>query len=135
MNYSNKEKSFIDESIKSIDQEIQQEYEIREQAEYLSKQLQSNKSVRVPYNDTMYSLALGVRADMYNQKHIILLVSDETKQKEAANNRITPKLYTPKMVKGEYNDEFTYEENINTVVSAWLADLQGKLIIEQLDED
>ena len=71
---------YIEDGLKQIDNEIKQEDDIREQAEYIARQLAFSPTLKVTVADKVYVLAMKMVKD-YKQRQIILLaVEDELKK-------------------------------------------------------
>lgn len=127
--YDRKVDEFINDGLKEIDQEIKQEYDIRDQAEYVARMLAINPIVKVNVNERVYNLIMKMHKLPTGQQLITLLAEDEGK-KAIYGNR-----YTPAMYNAEFNDEFTLEENCQTLVSAFIGNVTGKLKIETLKDE
>lgn len=128
-NYDRKVDEFIHEGIKEIDQEIKEEYDIRDQAEYVARMLALNPIVKVTVNDRIYNLIMKMHKIPGVGQLITLLAEDDGK-KAIYGNRYTPAIYH-----AEYNDEFTLEENCQTLVSTFIGNVSGKLKIETLQDE
>ena len=131
----------IKDGLKEIDKEVKQEGDIREEAKYITKQLLENPKITIIYEnefadneeDKYEEYELGVR---YNSAKITLVALSKTKQRlvnEYNKTAFKPKIYTPMTLIAD-KDDFTYEQVINTLVSAFLAKLRGEFKIEVLEE-
>lgn len=127
----NKDKldQLIEDGLKQIDAEIQQEEDIRERAEYLARQLALTPSLKITINDTIYVLAMKMVKDYLGRQIILLAVEDELKKKLYGDK------YAPALYSAEFNDLFTLEENCQTLVSAFLAKVTGNLKVETLEDE
>lgn len=127
----NKEKleQLIEDGLKQIDAEIQEEEDIRERAEYLARQLALSTSIKITLNDVIYILAMKMVKDYKGRQIILLAVADELKQKLYGNK------YAPALYSAEFNDGFTLEENCQTLVSTFLAKVTGTLKVETLEDE
>lgn len=122
--------NYINDEIKKIDSEIQAEEDIRDFAEYIARNLAFSSSLGVKVKDDVYILSMKrVQLPNSNKQEILLAAANEAKQK-MYSNRYMPALYT-----AEYNDNFTLEENCQTLISSFLAHVTGNLKVETLDED
>lgn len=128
-NYDKKVDEFIHEGIKEIDQEIKEEYDIRDQAEYVARMLALNPIVKVTVNDRIYNLIMKMHK-IPDVGQIITLLAEDDGKKSIYGNRYTPAIYH-----AEFNDEFTLEENCQTLVSAFIGNVSGKLKIETLQDE
>lgn len=120
---------FIEDTIKEIDNEIQAEDDIRDQGEYIARMLALNPVVKVPAMDTVYILTMRMVKTPDGQQLILLAAEDEMK-KQLYGDR-----YYPALLTAEYNDEFTIEENCQTLVSAFLGKITGNFKIETLEDE
>lgn len=127
--YDRKVDEFINDGLKEIDKEIKQEYDIRDQAEYVARMLAVNPIVKVNIGDRVYNLIMKMHKIPDVGQIITLLAEDEGK-KSIYGNR-----YTPAMYNAEFNDEFTLEENCQTLVSAFIGNVTGVLKIETLKDE
>ena len=119
----------INDGIKEIDNEIKQEYDIREQGEYIARMLAINPVVKVSVADKIYVLTMRMVKD--NQgRQIILLAAEDSIKKQIYGNKYSPALYS-----AEYNDYFTLEENCQTLVSTFLGHVTGNMKIETLEDE
>lgn len=127
----NKDKleQLIEDGLKQIDAEIQQEEDIRDRAEYLARQLALTPSIKITLNDTIYILAMKMVKEYTGRQVILLAVADELKQKLYGDK------YAPALYSAEYNDLFTLEENCQTLVSTFLAKVTGNLKVETLEDE
>lgn len=119
----------IEDGLKQIDTEIQQEDDIRERAEYLARQLAFTPMLKVPINDVVYVLAMKMVKDYQGRQIILLAVEDELKKKLYGDK------YSPALYSAEFNDFFTLEENCQTLVSAFLGKVTGNFKIETLEDE
>ena len=133
----------IEDGLSAIDNEVQEEEDIRQQAEYLTKQIIEKGVVRIKWENKEYEseedryeeYQLGVKGD---NKYIMLIAYSITKAEAVSKynqTAITPKVYTPAMFTAEYDPEYTYEQVVNTLVASFLAKLLGKFIVEELKDD
>lgn len=133
----------IEEGLNAIDDEIQEEEDIREQAEYLTQQIIEKGSVRIKYENKQYEsiedrfeeYQLGIRSD---NKYIILIAYSLTKAeyvKKYNETAFAPKVYTPAMFTADNDPDYTFEQIVNTLVASFLAKLVGKFIVEELKDD
>ena len=133
----------IEDGLSAIDNEVQEEEDIRQQAEYLTKQIIEKGVVRIKWENKEYEseedryeeYQLGVKGD---KKYIMLIAYSITKAEAVSKynqTAITPKVYTPAMFTAEYDPEYTYEQVVNTLVASFLAKLLGKFIVEELKDD
>lgn len=125
----NKIDQIIEDGLKQIDNEIQQEDDIRDQAEYIARQLAFTPMLRVCVADTVYVLAMRMVKDYQNRQIILLAVEDELKKKIYGDK------YSPALYSAEFNDLFTLEENCQTLVSAFLGKVTGNFKIETLEDE
>lgn len=120
---------FINDGIKAIDGEIKQEDDIREQAEYIARILALNPVVKVNVADSVFVLTMRmVKTD--DKRQLIMLAAEDEMKKQIYGNKYFPALYT-----AEYNDEFTIEENCQTLVSAFVGKTTGNFKIETLEDE
>ena len=133
----------IEDGLSAIDNEVQEEEDIRQQAEYLTKQIIEKGVVRIKWENKEYEseedryeeYQLGVKGD---KKYIMLIAYSITKAEAVSKynqTAITPKVYTPAMFTAEYDPEYTYEQVVNTLVASFLAKLLRKFIVEELKDD
>ena len=120
---------YINDGIKAIDNEIKVEDDISDQGEYIARMLAINPVVKVPAMDTVYVLTMRMVKTAEGQQLILLAAEDEMK-KQLYGNR-----YSPALLTAEYNDEFTIEENCQTLVSAFLGKITGNFKIETLEDE
>lgn len=125
----NKIDQIIEDGLKQIDNEIQQEDDIRDQAEYIARHLAFTPMLRVCVADTVYVLAMRMVKDYQNRQIILLAVEDELKKKIYGDK------YSPALYSAEFNDLFTLEENCQTLVSAFLGKVTGNFKIETLEDE
>lgn len=125
----NKIDQIIEDGLKQIDNEIQQEDDIRDQAEYIARQLAFTPMLKVSVADTIYVLAMRMVKDYQNRQIILLAVEDELKKKIYGDK------YSPALYSAEFNDLFTLEENCQTLVSAFLGKVTGNFKIETLEDE
>lgn len=116
----------IKQGFEEIDKEVTQEDEIKEKAKYIAGLLQKNPSATIEFNNDVYNIAMR-----QNYGYIILMTMSESIKRRA---KIMNKMATPGMYKAEYNDEFTYEENLAAVVESFLLNVVGKIKIESQDD-
>lgn len=119
----------IEDGLKQIDSEIQQEDDIRDQAEYLARQLAFTPMLKVSVADNVYVLAMRMVKDYKNRQIILLAAEDELKKKIYGDK------YSPALYSAEFNDLFTLEENCQTLVSAFLGKVTGNFKIETLEDE
>lgn len=119
----------IQDGIKEIDNEINQEIDIREQGEYIARMLAINPVVKVTVTDKVFVLTMRMVKDNTNRKIILLAAENEIKKKLFGNK------YTPALYSAEYNDYFTLEENCQTLVSTFLGHVTGNMKIETLGDE
>ena len=119
----------IEDGLRQIDSEIQQEDDIRDQAEYLARQLAFTPMLKVSVADNVYVLAMRMVKDYKNRQIILLAAEDELKKKIYGDK------YSPALYSAEFNDLFTLEENCQTLVSAFLGKVTGNFKIETLEDD
>lgn len=120
---------FINDGIKAIDNEIKAEDDIRDQGEYIARMLAINPVVKVPAMDTVYVLTMRMVKTAEGKQVILLAAEDEIKR------QIYGDKYYPALLTAEYNDEFTIEENCQTLVSAFLGKITGNFKIETLEDE
>lgn len=134
---------FINQGLKEIDKEVQDEDELKAQAIYITELLEKNPVVRVEFKGELYTLSRRVgpkqvpikdkdKKTKYIKVTVILLaVVSDKKRREAAilNKHVKPALY-----EGEYNDEFTLKENLVAVTEAFLRNITGELKVEEVDD-
>ena len=125
----NKIDQIIEDGLKQIDNEIQQEDDIRDPAEYIARQLAFTPMLKVCVADTVYVLAMRMVKDYQNRQIILLAVEDELKKKIYGDK------YSPALYSAEFNDLFTLEENCQTLVSAFLGKVTGNFKIETLEDE
>lgn len=125
----NKIDQIIEDGLKQIDNEIQQEDDIRDQAEYIARQLAFTPMLKVCVADTVYVLAMRMVKDYQNRQIILLAVEDELKKKIYGDK------YSPALYSAEFNDLFTLEENCQTLVSTFLGKVTGNFKIETLEDE
>ncbi len=119
----------IEDGLRQIDSEIQQEDDIRDQAEYLARQLAFTPMLKVSVADNVYVLAMRMVKDYKNRQIILLAAEDELKKKIYGDK------YSPALYSAEFNDLFTLEENCQTLVSAFLGKVTGNFKIETLEDE
>ena len=119
----------IEDGLRQIDSEIQQEDDIRDQAEYLARQLAFTPMLKVSVADNVYVLAMRMVKDYKNRQIILLAAEDELKKKIYGDK------YSPALYSAEFNDLFTREENCQTLVSAFLGKVTGNFKIETLEDE
>lgn len=125
----NKVNEFIQEGLKEIDKEVQQEYDIRDQAEYLARMLALNPVVKANVMDRTYVLAMKM-VKLHTGEQIIILVAEDELKKQLYGNK-----YSPAILQAEFNDEFTIEENCQTLLSAFIGKVTGNFKIETLEDE
>lgn len=125
----NKINEFIQEGLKEIDKEVQQEYDIRDQAEYLARMLALNPVVKANVMDRTYVLAMKM-VKLHTGEQIIILVAEDELKKQLYGNK-----YSPAILQAEFNDEFTIEENCQTLLSAFIGKVTGNFKIETLEDE
>lgn len=123
--------NYINDEIAKLDAELKAEDDIRDFAEYIARNLAFSSSLGVTVGDRTYMLSMRrvKLKDGSNKQEILLAAADIEKQK-AYGNRYYPALYT-----AEYNDNFTLEENCQTLISSFLAHVTGNLKVETLDDE
>lgn len=133
----------IEDGLKTIDDEVQQEEDIRQQAEYLTHQIIEKGVVRIKWENQNYEneedryeeYQLGVKG---NKNYIMLIAYSMTKAeaiKKYNQTAVTPKVYSPAIYTAEYDPDYTYDQIVNTLVASFLAKLVGKFIVEELKDD
>lgn len=133
---------YINSQLDQIDKDLSEDEDIRKEAEYIAKQLLSNTKVTVMYENNLATTnedryeeyELGIRN---NNSKLILVALSKTKQKaieEYNKTAFKPKIYTPMILTADLDKSFTYDQTINTLVSAFLCKLRGKFKVEILDE-
>jgi hypothetical protein len=122
----------IKDGLGEIDKEIQQEEDIDKRAASLSKLLDKNRRVKVEYNDDVYDTSLKTTRNKLGEHIIMLMAASHSKMQQAflMNRQYTPAIYT-----GVYNDNYTLEENINTVVKTFLGHVTGNFRVEALADE
>lgn len=125
----NKVNEFIQEGLKEIDKEVQQEYDIRDQAEYLARMLALNPVVKANVMDRTYVLAMKM-VKLHTGEQIIILIAEDELKKQLYGNK-----YSPAILQAEFNDEFTIEENCQTLLSAFIGKVTGNFKIETLEDE
>ena len=120
---------FIEDGIKEIDNAIKAEDDIRDQAEYIARMLALNPVVKVNIMDNTYVLTMKM-FKLHNGQQVIILIAEDTMKKKIYGK----KYYTAKLT-AEYNDEFTIEENCQTLVSAFIGKITGNFKIETLEDE
>ena len=100
---------FIEDGIKEIDNAIKAEDDIRDQAEYIARMLALNPVVKVNIMDNTYVLTMKM-FKLHNGQQVIILIAEDTMKKQIYGNK-----YYPAQLTAEYNDEFTIEENCQTL--------------------
>lgn len=120
---------FIEQGLKEIDAEIKEEYDIRDQAEYIARMLALNPVVKTTVGDKVYVLTMKM-VKLYNNKQVILLAAEDEMKKQVYGNR-----YSPALFQAEFNDNFTLEENCQTLVSAFVGKVTGNFKIEELEDE
>lgn len=132
----------IKQGFSEIDKEIQDDEEVRKEAEYITKKLLSNPKVTVNYENE-YAETLEERFEEYelgirtSSTNVVLVALSLTKQRavhEYNKTALKPKIYTPMILTAEVDDTYTYEQIINTLVSAFLCKLRGVFKVEVLEE-
>lgn len=119
----------IEDGLKQIDNEIQEEDNIREHAEYIARQLAFTPILKVKAADKVYLLSMKMVKD-HKDRQLILLAAEDELKKKLYGDRYSPALYT-----AEFNDLFTLEENCQTLVSAFLGKVTGNFKIETLEDE
>lgn len=133
----------IEDGLKTIDDEVQQEEDIRQQAEYLTHQIIEKGVVRIKWENQNYEneedryeeYQLGVKG---NKNYIMLIAYSITKAeaiKEYNQTAVVPKVYSPAIYTAEYDPDYTYDQIVNTLVASFLVKLVGKFIVEELKDD
>lgn len=133
---------YINSQLNQIDKDLSEDEDIRKESEYIAKQLLSNTKVTVMYENNLATTnedryeeyELGIRN---NNSKLILVALSKTKQKaieEYNKTAFKPKIYTPMILTADIDKDFTYDQIINTLVSAFLCKLRGKFKVEILDE-
>lgn len=120
---------FIQDGIKEIDNAIKAEDDIRDQAEYIARMLALNPVVKVNIMDNTYVLTMKM-FKLHTGQHVIILIAEDSMKKQIYGNK-----YYPAQLTAEYNDEFTIEENCQTLVSAFIGKVTGNFKIETLEEE
>ena len=120
---------FIQDGIKEIDNQVKEEDDIREQAEYIARMLAINPIIKVNVMDNIYVLTMRMVKIQTGQQLILLAAEDELKKQVYGNK------YCPAMLTAEFNDEFTLEENCQTLISAFLGKVTGNFKIETLEDE
>lgn len=110
---------YIEEEFSKIDKEVEEENNIREYSSQIRKQLENSRTVIVKYNNTEYELGF-----IHEDNTMMLIRKDIAKEKIAGNK------YRPFIVTGEFNNDLSLEQNYETVISAFLGHISGKMIIE-----
>ena len=67
---------------------------------------------------------------LHNGQQVIILIAEDTMKKQIYGNK-----YYPAQLTAEYNDEFTIEENCQTLVSAFIGKITGNFKIETLEDE
>lgn len=119
----------IQDGIKQIDGELKAEDDIREQAEYIARMLAINPVAKVCIDEKVYVLTMRMIKE-HTGRQLILLAAEDEMKKQLYGNR-----YTPALITGEFNDEFTLEENCQTVISAFIGKVTGNFKIEVLEDE
>lgn len=123
----------LNEGLSEIDKEVQMEDDIDKRADHLANLLQKNPKVKVEYNDDVYDVALRLTRNTRQEQLIMLMAASHKKMREA---RLMNRAYkNPNIYTGEYNDEFTLEENIRVVVKAFLGHVTGNFKVETLEDE
>lgn len=133
---------YVNSQLDQIDKDLSEDEDIRKEAEYIAKQLLNNTKVTVIYENNMATTdedryeeyELGIRN---NNSKLILIALSKTKQRaieEYNKTAFKPKIYTPMILTADLDKSFTYDQTINTLVSAFLCKLRGKFKVEILDE-
>lgn len=133
---------YVNGQLDAIDKDFSEDEEIRKEAEHISRQLLSNPKVTVMYDNQMATCdeeryeeyELGMRN---SASKIILVALSKTKQKAIEDYNKTafkPKIYTPMMLTAEVDKDFTYDQTVSTLVSAFLCKLRGKFKVEILED-
>lgn len=125
----NKVNEFINQGFKEIDKEVQQEYDIRDQAEYLARMLAINPVVKATVMDRVYALAMKM-VKLHTGEQVIILVAEDEIKKQVYGNK-----YSPAILQAEFNDNFTLEENCQTLLSAFIGKVTGNFKIETLEDE
>lgn len=119
----------IEDGLKQIDNEVRQEDDIREHAEYIARQLAFTPTLKVQAADRIYILSMRMVKD-YQGRQIILLAAEDELNKKIYGDKYSPALYT-----AEFNDFYTLEENCQTLVSTFLGKVTGNFKIETLEDE
>lgn len=133
-----KEDQFINDSLKEMDKEVAQDSEIKDKARYISQLLQMNPVVKVEHNEEVFQLAMkqktvNKKVGLHTVKErVMLLIAVNEKIRSRAKLMNRP--YIPATYTGEYNDEFTENENFIAVVEAFLYHVIGEIKIEKQDD-
>lgn len=125
----NKINDFINQGLKEIDKEVKQEYDIRDQAEYLARMLAINPVVKATVMDRVYVLAMKM-VKLHTGEQVIILVAEDELKKQMYGNK-----YSPAILQAEFNDNFTLEENCQTLLSAFIGKVTGNFKIETLEDE
>ena len=119
----------IEDGLKSIENEIKQEDDLREHGEYIARMLAMTPIQRVCVANTVYVLSMRMVKHPSGQT-LILLAAENEFLKKIHGDHYSPALYT-----AEYNDMFSLEENCQTLVSTFLGKVTGKMKIEELQDE
>lgn len=122
----NKTDEFIKEGLDAIDAEVKRDNYVKEQASDIAKRLVKNAKDKIFFNGKHFTLSL-----MYQSNKIILLFMSDSNMTRAT---ILGKPPIPGRIVGEYNDEFSEEENLVAVVEAFLLNELGELKISSQDD-
>lgn len=122
----NKTDEFIKEGLDAIDSEVKRDNYVKEQASDIAKRLVKNAKDKIFFNGKNFTLSL-----MYQSNKIILLFMSDANMTRAT---ILGKPPIPGRIVGEYNDEFSEEENLVAVVEAFLLNELGELKISSQDD-
>jgi hypothetical protein len=123
----------IKDGLGEIDKEIQQEDDIDKRAAHLAKLLEKNRRVKVEYNDDVYDVSMRTTKNTLGEQLIIVMAASHKKMQQAY--LMNKQYQNPNIYTGVYNDEYTVEENINTVVKTFLGHVTGNFKVEALADE
>ena len=115
------------EMIKSMDDELKVETEIREKSAYIGQLLMSSEKIKIEIDEKEFSIAY--RIIKKSKKDILLVV---------ATNLFTYSIapagkYKPYTILVEVDTEYSMQENVTAAIEAFIRHLTGKIKPEILE--
>ncbi len=114
----------IEEGLAEIDKETMEDEEIREIARLLKDELVRQTQIRVTDLNGNWQLTYQISSD---KTLVRLYCYNETRMTMAPN-------YRPLVIDGEVDDDYGPEEALEAVVTAFVAKMYNKFIVEELKD-